>query len=114
MKICSRCGKSFNLDDKSIRSVDTDGSPLRTDLCSMCELDNAVEEVMEFKHISRKEAEKYFFDAMNDALDNVIPNEKPITNNRIKKQGFKCTSDFKYTSDEIIPNTVAKVVIDNE
>ena len=114
MKTCSRCGKSFNLDDKSIRSVDTDGNPLRTDLCSMCELDNAVEEVMEFKHISHKEAEKYFFDAMNDALDNVIPNEKPITNNRIKKQGFKCTSDFKYTSDEIIPNTVAKVVIDNE
>lgn len=114
MKICSRCGKSFNLDDKSIKSVDTDGNPLRTDLCSMCELDNAVEEVMGFKHISRKEAEKYFFDAMNEALDNVTLNKKSTTGNRIKKQDFKYTSGFKYTNAEIIPNAVVKVVKDNE
>ena len=113
-KICSRCGKLFNLDDKSIRSVDTDGNPLRTDLCSMCELDNATEEIMRFKHISRKEAEKYFFDAMNDVLDNVTLNKKSTTSNRIKKQDFKHTSGFKYTNTEIIPNAVVKAVIDNE
>lgn len=113
-KICSRCGKPFNPDDKSIKSLDANGNPLRIDLCSMCELDNAVEEIAKFKHFSRKEAEKYIFDTMNEALDSAISNEKPITNNRIKKQGFKCTSDFKYTSDEIIPNVVVKVVKDNE
>ena len=112
-KICSRCGKPFDLDDKSIKSLDSNGNPLRIDLCSMCELDNAVEEIAKFKHFSRKEAEKYIFDIMNEALDNAIPNEKPITNDRIKKQGFKCTSDFKYTSDEITPNVVVKVVKDN-
>ena len=113
-KICSRCGKPFNLDDKPIKSVDTDGNPLRIDLCSMCELDNAVEEVMGFKHISRKEAEKYFFDAMNEALDNVTLNKKFTTSNRIKRQDFKHTSSFKYTNTEIIPNAVVKVVKDNE
>lgn len=108
-KICSRCGKSFNLDDKSIRSVDTDGNPLRTDLCSMCELDNATEEIMRFKHISRKEAEKYIFDTMNEALDNIILHDnKPTTNNKIEKQRFK------YTSAEMIPNVVVKAVDNNE
>ena len=107
-KICSRCGKPFNPDDKSIKSLDANGNPLRIDLCSMCELDNAVEEIAKFKHFSRKEAGKYIFDTMNEALDSAISNEKPITNNRIKKQGFKCISD------EIIPNAVVKVVKDNE
>ena len=113
-KICSRCGKPFNLDDKPIKSVDTNGNPLRIDLCSMCEWDNAVEEVAKFKHFSRKEAEKYIFDTMNEALDSTTSNKKSITNNRIKKQGFKYASDFKYTSAEIIPNAVVKVVEDNE
>ena len=112
-KKCSRCGKPFDLDDKSIKSLDSNGNPLRIDLCSMCELDNAVEEIAKFKHFSRKEAEKYIFDTMNEALDSAISNKKSITNNKIKKQGFKCTSDFKYTSDEIIPNVVAKVVNNN-
>ena len=113
-KICSRCGKLFNPDDKSIKMVDTDGNPLRIDLCSMCELDNAVEEIAKFKHFSRKEAEKYIFDTMNEALDSTTINKKSIESNRVGKQGFKCTSDFKYTSDEIIPNAVVKAVIDNE
>ena len=52
-KICSRCGKPFNPDDKSIKSLDANGNPLRIDLCSMCELDNAVEEIAKFKHFSR-------------------------------------------------------------
>lgn len=112
-KKCSRCGKLFNPDDKPIRSVDADGNPLRIDLCSMCELDSAVEEIMKFKHTNRKEAEKYIFDKMNEALDNVTLNKKSTTSNRIKKQDFKHTSGFKYTSAEIIPNAVVKVVKDN-
>ena len=113
-KICSRCGKSFNTDDKYIKSLDVNGNPLRIDLCSMCELDNAVEEIAKFKHFSRKEAEKYIFDTMNEALDSATINKKSIESNRVGEQGFKCTSDFKYTGDEIIPNAVAKVVKDNE
>lgn len=111
-KKCSRCGKVFNTDDKSIKSVDADGNPLRIDLCSMCELDKAVEEIMKFKRFSRKEAERYIFDTMNEALDNITPNKNISTNNRIKTQGFKYTR--KYTRDEIIPNAVVKVVKDNE
>lgn len=113
-KKCSRCGKLFNIDDKHIRSVDVDGNPLRIDLCSMCELENVIEEIMKFKHINRKEAEKYFFNAMNDALGNVTLNKKTTTNNRIKKQDFKHTSGFKYTSAEIIPNAVVRMVKDEE
>lgn len=70
-KKCSKCGKLFNPKDKPIKVVDADGNPLRIDLCSMCELDNAVEEVAELKHISRKEAEKYFFDKINEAIDDI-------------------------------------------
>lgn len=72
-KKCSKCGKPFNPEDKSIKTVDTDGNPLRIDLCSMCELDNTVEEVAELKHISRKEAEKYFFDKINEMINDIKP-----------------------------------------
>lgn len=73
-KICSRCGKLFSLDDKPIRSVDANGNPLRMDLCSMCEFDNAVEEIMEFKRISRKEADKYVTDKIYEIVDEAIRN----------------------------------------
>ena len=108
-KKCSRCGKPFNTDDKSIKSVDVDGNPLRIDLCSMCELDNTIEEIAKFKHFSRKEAEKYIFDRMNEALDSATINKKSIESNRIKRQSFKY-----YTSNKIIPNAVVKVVDSNE
>lgn len=102
-KKCSKCGKPFNPDDKSVKMVDTDGNSLRIDLCSMCELDNAVEEIAELKHISRKEAEKYIFNKINEAIDNIKPydnneilsnmdnwikqttGKKPATSNKIKK-----------------------------
>jgi uncharacterized protein YlaI len=84
-KKCSRCGKVFNTDDKSIKSVDADGNPLRIDLCSMCELDKAVEEIMKFKRFSRKEAEKYIFNTVNEALG-FTPNKKPTTSNKIKSK----------------------------
>lgn len=124
-KKCSRCGKLFNLDNKSIRSVDTDGNPLRIDLCSMCELDNAIEEVAKLKHISRKEAEKYFFDKINEAIDDIKPynnneilsnmdnwikqatGKKSTTSNKINKQGFRYVGDVE-------PNKVVRMVKDNE
>lgn len=73
-KICSRCSKPFNPDDKPIKSLDVNGNPLRIDLCSMCELDNAVEEVAELKHISRKEAEKYLYKYMWDEAYKITSN----------------------------------------
>lgn len=124
-KKCSKCGKLFNPEDKSIKLVDTDGSPLRIDLCSMCELDNAVEEVAELKHISRKEAEKYIFDEINKVINNVklydnneilsnmdnwikqTTGKKSTTSNKIKKQGFKYIRDIE-------PNKVVRMVKDNE
>lgn len=128
-KKCSKCGKLFNLEDKPIKMVDTDGNPLRIDLCSMCELDNIAEEIMELKHIGRREADKYLCNQINDLIDkainNVKPynndeilsnmdswikqvtNKKPITNNKIKTLGFKYVGDVE-------PNKVVKVVKDNE
>lgn len=124
-KKCSKCGKLFNPKDKHIKMVDADGNPLRIDLCSMCELDNVVEEVAELKHISRKEAEKYFFDKINEVIDDIKPydnneilsnmdnwikqttGKKPITSNKIKKQSFKYVGDVE-------PNKVVRMVKDNE
>ena len=111
-KICSRCGKLFTLDDKYIRSVDANGNPLRIDLCSMCEFDNAVEEIMEFKRISRKEAEKYIFDNMNKAINFKPYNNCDILSNM--NNWTQKTTKSTYTSDAIIPNAVVKVVNNNE
>ena len=82
-KKCSKCGKLFNLGDKPIKMADADGNPLRIDLCSMCELDCITEEIMESKHISHEEAEKYIFDKINKMLDKVKPynNGEPIKYN---------------------------------
>ena len=124
-KECRKCGKLFNLEDKPIKMVDADGNPLRIDLCSMCELDNMTEEVMELKHISCKEAERYIFDKINKMIDNVKPSnndeilsnmdnwikqitdKKPATSDKIKKQGFRYTRDVE-------PNKVVRMVKDNE
>ena len=106
-KKCSRCGKLFNPDDKYIRSVDTDENPLRIDLCSMCELDNAVEEIMKLKHFSRKEAEKYIFDTMNEALGNITLNKSLSQVTKLKKQGFKYVGDVE-------SNKVVRMVDNNE
>lgn len=120
-KKCSKCGKLFNPDDKPIKMVDADRNPLRIDLCSMCELDNVTEEIMEFKHISRKEAEKYFFDKINEMIDNIKPynnseilsnmdnwikqatGKKSTTSNKIKEQGFRYVGDVE-------PNKVVRMV----
>lgn len=117
-KECSKCGKLFNPDDKPIKMVDADGNPLKIDLCSMCELDNTIEEVAELKHIGRKEAEKYFFDEINEVIDNIKPynNSEILSNmdNWIKQATYyKQKQGFRY-AENIEPNKVVKVVKDNE
>ena len=69
-KICGRCGKSFNPDNKFFRLLDLDGNPLRADLCEMCEIDDTIKEIMKIKYISHKEAEKYLYKYMWDKLTN--------------------------------------------
>ena len=73
-KKCSKCGKSFNPDDKFFRSLDVDGNPLRANLCEICEIDDTIEETMEIKHISHKEAEKYLYKCMWDEAYKIISN----------------------------------------
>ena len=113
-KKCSRCGKSFNPDDKSIKVVDTNGNSLRIDLCSMCELDNAVEEVAELKHISREEADKYVTDKIYEMMDEAIRNIEPELFNSVN------ASEYFYKDYWKAPFTIGrfdnlvKVVKDNE
>ena len=103
-KKCSRCGKSFNPDDKSIKVVDANGNSLRIDLCSMCEL----------KHISRKEAEKYVIDKIHEMMDEAIRNIEPELFNSVN------ASEYFYKDYWKAPFTIGrfdnlvKVVKDNE
>ena len=76
-KKCSRCGKSFDSDWKVIKSIDTDGNELHSDFCDKCELENMTEEVMELKHISHEEADKYVIGKINEMMDEAIRNIEP-------------------------------------
>ncbi len=112
-KKCSKCGKLFNLEDKPIKMVDTDGNPLRIDLCSMCELDNIAEEVMESKHISRKEAEEYIFNKINEMIDEVIGRVEPYNNGElIKYNNYWNVWNRQFTTERF--DKLVKVVKDNE
>lgn len=114
-KKCSRCGKSFNPKDKSIKMVDTDGNPLRIDLCSMCELDNAVEEVAELKHISHKEAEKYLYKYMWDEAYKIISNMNLYSvEDEIIDLWNKTPNISNVMMASEVPNAVIRMVKDNE
>jgi hypothetical protein len=76
-KKCSRCRKPFNSDWKVIKSIDTDGNELHSDFCDKCELETMTEEVMELKHISREEADKYVIGKVNEMMDEAIRNIEP-------------------------------------
>lgn len=89
-KICSRCGKLFNLDWKVIKSIDVDGNELHSDLCDKCELENMTEEVMELKHISREEADKYVSDKIYEMMGEAIRNIEPELFNSVN------TSEYLY------------------
>lgn len=113
-KICSRCGKSFNLDDKVIKSLDADGNELHADLCDKCELENMTEEVTELKHISREEADKYVTDKINEMMNEAICNIEPELFNSVN------ASEYLYNDYWKIPyyigrfDGLVKVVKDNE
>lgn len=70
---CSKCGKLFNPSHKTIKMVDLNGNELHIDLCEKCEYDFIISEVMESKHINRKEADKYIWDTINEMIYNVRP-----------------------------------------
>lgn len=113
-KKCSKCGKLFNLDDKPIKSVDIDGNPLRIDLCSMCELDNAVEEVAELKHISRKEAGKYLYKYMWDEVYKITSNMNLYSEDKIIDLWNKTPNISNVMMASEVPNAVIRMVKDNE
>ena len=113
-KKCSRCGKLFNPKDKPIKVVDADGNPLRIDLCSMCELDNAVEEVAELKHISRKEAEKYLYKYMWDEAYKIISNMNLCSEDEIIDLWNKTPNISNVMMASEVPNAVIRMVKDNE
>ena len=87
-KKCSRCGKSFDSDWKVIKSIDTDGNELHSDFCDKCELENMTEEVMEFKHISHEEADKYVIGKINEMMDEAIRNIEPELFNSVNASEY--------------------------
>ena len=113
-KICSRCGKPFHLDWKIIKSIDADGNELYPNLCDKCELENMTEEVMELKHISREEADKYIIDKINEMIDEAIRNIEPELFNSVN------ASEYLYKDYWKAPfligqfDNLVKVVKDNE
>lgn len=84
-KICSRCGKIFNPDGKVLKMVDSNGNELYVNLCDKCELKTMVEKVIELKHVSREEAERYVVNQINDLIDKMIDNVVPYNNGDVIK-----------------------------
>ena len=85
---CSKCGKSFNPDNKFFRSLDLNGNPLRADLCEMCEIDDTIKEIMKIKHIGHED----------EIID--LWNKTPNISNVIMASE--------------VPNAVVRMVKDNE
>lgn len=108
-KECSRCGKSFNLDNKFFRSLDLNGNPLRADLCEMCEINDTIKEIMEIKHISHKEAEKYLYNYMWDKAYELTNSEDEIIDLWNKTPNI---SNVIMASE--VPNAAVRMVKDNE
>lgn len=113
-KKCSKCGKLFNPDWKVIKSIDTDGNELHSDLCGKCELASTTEEIMELKHISCEEADKYVSDKIYEMMDEAIHNIEPELFNSVN------ASEYLYKDYWKTPFTIGrfdnlvKVVKDNE
>lgn len=114
MKICSRCGKSFNFDWKVIKSLDTDGNELHPDFCDKCELETMTEEVMELKHISREEADKYVIGKVNEMMDEAIRNIEPELFNSVNASEYLYKDYWKAPYYIGRFDSLVKVVEDNE
>lgn len=108
---CSKCGKSFNPDNKFFRSLDLNGNPLRADLCEMCEIDDTIKEIMEIKHISHKEAKKYLYKYI---YMGTCKQYGTIWEYEIIDLWNKTPNISNVIMANEVPNAVAKVVKDNE
>ena len=113
-KKCSRCGKSFNSDWKVIKSIDTDGNELHSDLCDKCELESMTEEVMELTHISREEADKYVTDKIYEVMDEAIHNIEPELFNSVNASEYLYKDYWKNSFIIGRFDNLVKVVKDNE
>ena len=114
-KKCSRCGKSFNLDWKVIKTIDTeDGNELHSDFCDKCELESMTEEVMELKHISREEADKYVWDKIYEMMNEAIRNIEPELFNSVNASEYLYKNYWKAPFAIGRFDNFVKVVKDNE
>lgn len=82
-KKCNKCGKLFDPDVRVLKMVDTDGNELHIDLCSECNYECMVEDVVESEHIRREEAEKYISNGINNLMNKMVHNVQPYNNGDI-------------------------------
>ena len=107
---CSKCGKSFNPDNKFFRLLDLNGNQLRADLCETCEIDDTTKEIMKIKHIGHKEAEKYLYKYIWELISNMeLYGEDEIIDLWNKTPNI---SNVIMASE--VPNAVVRMVKDNE
>ena len=114
---CKKCGKLFRPDAKVVKMVDADGNELHIDLCNSCELDTMVEEVINLKHISREEAEKYLYKYMWDEAYKIISNMNLYSEDEINEiidlwNKTPNISNVMMASE--VPNAVVRMVKNNE
>lgn len=105
-KKCSKCGKLFNTEDKFVKMVDSDGNELNIGLCDRCEYEHMINEIVEAKHISQEEANRYMFNKITEIVYNV----KPYNNGDTLKY-------YNYWNQPITVNrfnAVIRMVKDNE
>ena len=113
-KKCSKCGKSFNPDNKFFRSLDLNGNPLRAALCEMCEIDDTIKEIMKIKHICHKEAEKYLYKYIWDKVYEFINDMELYSEDEIIDLWNKTPNISNAIMASEVPNAVVRMVKDNE
>ena len=111
---CSKCGKSFNPDNKFFRLLDLNGNPLGADLCEMCEIDDTIKEIMKIKHIGHKEAEKYLYKYIWDKAYELTNNMKLYSEEQIIDLWNKTPNISNVIMAREVPNAVVRMVKDNE
>ena len=107
---CSKCGKSFNPDNKFFRLLDLNGNQIRADLCEICEIDDTIKEIMKIKHIGHKEAEKYLYKYIWNYIQN---NMKLYGEDEIINLWNKTPNISNVIMASEVPNAVVRMVKDN-